>query len=1466
MNSMSIFNRKLNQYQMTLKPLMLTFQLSLISLAMLAATFPVQSQTVLADKPIFTSLNAPGNLALVLSVEFPTAISVAHSDADATGGYSSTFVREYLGYFDPNKCYDYKYTDGVGVNNYFYPVGSSISPNSRTCASKWSGNFLNWASMQTIDPFRWVLTGGYRVIDDANLTVVERAWASNQGGEANFPDRSLNTIQVTGATPFPLGTSTVNIRNKSLGNKMRFTAPGVSVGGAFTGTYYNNISFTGSPVVTRNEATIDYEKFNKWIPGVNQDYMSAKWSGNVVAATAGTYTFRVRSDDGVRLFVGVNGGAQTPLIGGVDSGWRDQPPANYDSSNFTVAANAVFNIRIEYYQKAGGAEISLLWKKPGTATFTLVGADVATVASAASLTNDSIVEHYRGGLPVGGKAYEVFVRTKLCDPSASAGPLEANCIKYGDNYKPEGLMQKYSQKIRYSAFGYLNDPEYNGDPAKATRNKLRDGAVLRAQQKFIGPEKPQVNTSPVTNTESEWSSTTGVFTLNPNATDAANTAAIMGLPSGATVQNSGVINYLNKFGQITKNGYKTYDNVSELYYAAIRYFKNMPAVPEWTATSGVSDADRIQWTDGFPVITNPVDPIIYSCQKNFILGIGDVNTHADKNVPGNNITSYEPTMPAQVTADTTVNAVAATNLVGRMEGLGATLGTVNPYNGCCTNNSALIAGLAYHSHVNDIRPDLTGKQIIDTYWVDVLEYQRMVHNNQYYLATKYGGFTVPDNHVYGQTTALTETSWHTNTDNNFDIDTNKTQPRPDNYFSGARPDLVKAGLEGTFSKIAAAIGAYTTSFSLPLPQVSALGNASYSSQYDPNNWTSDIFATELTFDSNLKPSFVNKWNASTVLGSQLKNNGWNTDRRVVTWSGTQGVAFRSAQLTAANLSDLATSYVASNNTTNYINYLRGDQTNEIGSTAAGTTNAYRQRTKLLGDIVGSKVKVVGPPSFRYSDTANPGYSEFKKSRKDRGSVVYVGANDGMLHAFNGSLDTAVDANAGKEIFAYIPKALFKGPSTTPTPEVNGLSSLGKPDFEHHFMVDATPVVYDIDFGRTPTDTGTAQNNTPDWHSVLIGGLGKGGKSYYAIDVTNSETMLAASETSVAGKVLWEFSDARMGFTYGDPIVAKTKKYGWVVIFSSGYNNTDGKGYFFFVNPRTGALLEAVSTNTGSTTQDAGLAHPEAFMLDGTDGTADSVYAGDLLGNVWRVDLTTSSGNYAAPTKLAVLTDDATPANAQPVTSRPSIAIHPKTKKRYVMVGTGRLLNSTDISSTKLQSYYSLIDGSTTKFNVVTTPITRGLLVNNTNTLVGVTPSVAATKGWYLNLGAAPNTSSGAAGISWRVVLNSSTFLGAVNFASTLPNGDECNPEGDSRIYGLDFDTGLSNIGKFVVDPTTQKTALERSAYISIKGRVTDINNISVDGKDSLVVSDTKNGQTKIDREAQQNPTFRRLNWRELQTE
>ncbi|HWV08267.1 MAG TPA: PilC/PilY family type IV pilus protein [Pseudomonas sp.] len=943
-----------------------------------------------------------------------------------------------------------------------------------------------------------------------------------------------------------------------------------------------------------------------------------------------------------------------------------------------------------------------------------------------------------------------------------------------------------------------------------------------------------------------------------------------------------MINYLNQFGQLIPGSYKSNDPVNELFYAVMRYYRNLGNVPEWSAMGNATAANKTTWLDGFPVITNWDDPLQYSCQRNFVLGIGDIYTHRDKNVPGNDSSDGEPAMPGAVSADTSVNAMTATNKVGELQGVGG--GSFATTASGASYSRSYMAGLAYDANTKDIRPDVAndfkthGKQTVQTYWVDVLE-QPFVRNNKFYLAAKYGGMKVPSNFdPYAFAGPIPVDWWSTNGENvtGGTSISNELDRRPDNYFTAGRPDTMVAGLTRAFENIVGDIKAFTTSFSLAAKQITAVSNASYATQYDSSDWSGELTGSSITIDSNGTPllAATPTWSTATRFETQLgladRDTGWSTSRRVVTWNPAAsngaggGVPFRDNTISAAQKTLLNTTYVAGDDSSNYLNWLRGDASLEsVGYRARSVKLSTGVKRTRLGDIVNSKVTVVAGPPANYSETVNAGYRKFKDDNKNRQTMLYVGANDGMLHAFKGGLGT----DGGTELFAYIPSVLFHAnPTDTTAPTTDGLlAQLGRPTYVHRNYVDATAKVHDIDFNNAAGAFATTVNQngstTADWRSVLIGGLGKGGRSYYAIDVTDPSAM--TSESAVAGKVLWEFPARNklptaaggtctsncidMGYSYGDPIVVKTAKYGWVVLLTSGYNNVDGKGHLFIVNPTNGALLEDISTGQ---TASSGMARPTAYVRDYSDMTADSVYVGDLDGQLWRFDLSAArgaTGSYPAPTRIALLTDTAdTP---QPITSRPLVEIHPVTRKRFVLVGTGRLLHGNDIQDGQGQTFYGIMDGGIATFAAqandgVAWPVARAQLLDLTDPAVGV--NTEGTAGWRLELGR-----SGSVG--WRVVGDQADAyngtIGIASFPSVLPTGDACSPSGLSRAYAFNYATG--------------KTVLKNNAaYIGFSSVITDLNFLTIRGKTQLVAGDNKGAIQSVPGNFG-NPDPRRLSWREI---
>ncbi|MDE2607446.1 MAG: PQQ-binding-like beta-propeller repeat protein [Burkholderiales bacterium] len=448
-----------------------------------------------------------------------------------------------------------------------------------------------------------------------------------------------------------------------------------------------------------------------------------------------------------------------------------------------------------------------------------------------------------------------------------------------------------------------------------------------------------------------------------------------------------------------------------------------------------------------------------------------------------------------------------------------------------------------------------------------------------------------------------------------------------------------------------------------------------------------------------------------------------------------------------------------------VNYLSGDRTNE------GTY--FRARLHVLGDIVSSEARYVKQPLQTYLDT---NYSAFATAQANRPPTVYVGANDGMLHAF--------DALTGQERWAYIPTAVM--------PNLYRLADMNYAN-NHQYFVDGTPEVGDI-CPNAPSSTCSASQ----WRTIIVGGLNEGGKSYYALDITDP----------TAPKLLWEFSDANMGYSYGNPRITKLSNGTWVVILASGYNNADGVGRVYVLNAATGALINTISTGVGTASNPSGLNKLAArSTTSSTNNTVEEVYGGDLLGNVWRVDVNGNIGAAGTDAQLLINLQDAS-GNPQPITTKPVVAA--VNNLPLVMVGTGRYLGLTDLSDTKTYSMYAIKDalGTTT----MTTPRASGSkFVQQTLTATtcptGASTSIC-TQGQSV-LTASSNSVDWSIDNGWyidfvnpgeRSVTDASLALGTLVFTTIKPQtsttgtvtgctGTDTSVNAQSFLYFLDYLTG-----------------------------------------------------------------------------
>lgn len=1372
--------------------------------------------TPLADTPIVTNSQVPPNVMMTLSVEWPTGVVAAYNDNTSTtagyecpgrdSGVGACFFmnRTYLGYFDPAKCYSYDTTKG-----YFLPKDFPDAT-TKSCSGKagtWSGNYLNWATMHALDSFRYAMTGGDRYVDTATETVIEKSRHTGQGGHGQFPRKRVRNTAYSTVPAIAPGDVSPESGFSALFSRINSGNAPLWAGTSRAGQVMqvaNNINFW-KPIGTVRYIKIQLAGSN---PLSLAEVKVLNSSGTNVALTS---TGRVLSQSST--YATTSGPAKA-----VDN----NTDGNYGNGSVThtnTDAQAWWQIKLSASTAVSTIDI---YGRSDCCTdrlsnfYVFASSNDMSGKTIEELLNDSSVWSFHQGDEVGADASgnrrltispsstdvvrdAMNVRVRVCDSSIG---LESNCKAYGSSYKPTGIVQDNADRMRFGVTAYLN--------VDGTQSM---GGVVRTPLKYVGPKTIVPSGTPATNPHAEISGADGTLIADPDS------AAVSG-----DIVSSGAINYINKFGKLgTKWSLKSIDTTSEMFYEALRYLRGFSAsTSQFTTYTG---ADTVAARDGFPVYkdwtlsswsdVSALDKraIQYSCQKSYFVGIGDTNTWCDTWAPGNGYSSGYCAGHNGGPSDSLINAASLADTIGGNEtGLPTNLGST--YISTGRSDSYYISSFAYWANTNDLAPDdntkswTKGKQTAQTYWVDVKEtpsFNGIVEpKNQYWLAAKYGNY---DSTKY--TLA--------------DLRANPAQfdPLDKSYFTGERPDKLISALRAVFSDIGArqASGAPAALSSNNLS--SSSGGTSFQVQFDSTNWTGEVIAYSVTMSASGSLSVSNLWQAADKLDAQ----NWDTGRRIVSFnpatSSRKGVKFRyvssptDGTLSATQLAYFGTTVA---DRTNLINYLRGERTYEKATSSSAAK--YRERTHVLGDMVNSEPAYVGIADDNFSDEFNPGYSTFAAGTASRTPVLYVGANDGMLHAFNAS-----KSGGGEELFAYIPSAVLSGPSSPATPTVDGIASRANLTFSHRYLVDQGPLVRNVDFGNTGGSVGS-----PDWRTLLVGGLGKGGRSYYAIDVTSPPNS-ATTEDQVAAKILWEFTDEDMGFSFTQPVIMKTKKYGWVVMVASGYNNTlgsvaanRGKGYLYILNAKTGALLKKISTGIGSATDPSGLAKIIGFAPDAGDYTADSVYGGDLLGNLWRFDLTAADGNYPTPTKIAELKDAS--GNAQPITVNPRVAIYPGSISRWVFVGTGRLLDASDRANAKTQSFYAIRDGiqsraytSSTLPSGVSFPVKRGNLgvLQSTALIDGISPDTATQKpmGWVVDFGGT-NTE----GATERMVDSITVNSGLVTFSTKIPTVDPCAPGVSSRLYALDQKTGASQLmvdGAVVSSAVSDVSVLKGDVVIGAGG-------------------------------------------------
>ena len=456
------------------------------------------------------------------------------------------------------------------------------------------------------------------------------------------------------------------------------------------------------------------------------------------------------------------------------------------------------------------------------------------------------------------------------------------------------------------------------------------------------------------------------------------------------------------------------------------------------------------------------------------------------------------------------------------------------------------------------------------------------------------------------------------------------------------------------------------------------GSQVYLAYYNPDNSWGRLTARSLFYDAaadTLSIAQLANWDASCVLtgGACSTTNGSNTAqaptaRQILTWSGTAGIPLQWNSLSSAQQATLTSGDATVDDSR--LRYLRGDRSNEVGNSPGGP---YRRRTSVLGDIVNSSPTWVGPPASAHASgfrdllypaatPAESGYAAFQSARAGRTNMIYVGANDGLLHGFRTSGSGAVGPdNDGRELLAYMPSAVLSSIHTT-TPAL----SFSSPQYSHNYYVDATPGTGDLYYGGA-------------WRTWLVGGTGFGGNaagpsasasatavgSIFALDITDPSLFSESNAASIV-KGDWTSStitcanasdcNLSLGSSLGTPSIRRLHNGQWALLFGNGANSASGKAGLFIglVDKVSGAVtFRFIDTGQGgSAGVKNGIAAVTATDLD-DDRITDYVYAGDMLGNVWRFDLTSDNpGNWTVGATPLVSTGGA------PITTRLAVGAVP----------------------------------------------------------------------------------------------------------------------------------------------------------------------------------------------------------------
>ncbi len=1338
----------------------------------------------ISDIPLFLNQAVNPRVMLTMSNDHQLYIKAYtdYSDLDGDGvleiSYSDTV--DYAGYFDSGRCYVYS-------NNRFQPSDSATGTNNHSCSTSnnWSGNFLNWATMTRMDVIRKVLYGGYRSTDTESNTVLERVMIpfDAHAFAKVFTANLSNHMQEF--TPYSNGQTEITLCNLT-------EASGLS----------RDVNTASNPPLLR---VAD----GHWPHWASNENRQCDWGNGTNTSKPQISQAMAGTDFNVKVEVCVASKEEDNCKIYTDGTNSNEKPVGIlqrygDNSN---GRPIQFGLMTGSYQKnkSGGVLRRNIGVLAGNSTASLNEFDSLTGIFINQTVRDAGIINTLNRLrissynfstvadPWGGQA-NFYVDN--CDVPGIGIYNDGECVDWGNP-----LSELYLESLRYfagkisptSAFNADDTAFVSGlpqlpwtDPMPAT-DWCADNSIIIISTGLNSYDTDQltndlgINVDSKTNEVGSLEGISGAYLIGGNGTtndelctakSLAGLADAVGIcPEVPQLQGGYDIAGLAYFAHTEDMRFDREDaqliNTSSIALAESlpRFEVPMPNENQINIlpacrSLGTGTRPLPASTAGWHTCTLMnvvVENLVYNSSQELIKGRLEIDWE-------DSTQGYDFDMDATHRLEFCVGSACSPAInndqikitssirqasVGFVLHLGFTV-TGSDDDGvhlplqlppdAFIDESELASGvfsLPWDS--SNVRPIPVAQSVLLSSGVSA---GKMLENPLWYAA-KYGGFIESDDPDDPKPNLTSE----------WDTDSNGV---PDNYFQVTNPAKLDSALTDVLDKVIER----TASASSVATNATRLDTNTlvYQARFNSGNWSGDVLAYPVNPDGSIAAS---TWDAGNLIPTE-------DSRHIYTYDSTSasGIEFEWSALNAVQTTALGSEEM--------VDYLRGDQTNEQQN-----NGSFRNRSRLLGDIVNSDPWFVGHEDFGYDNlpdqadpsSEGPAYRDFIHSSafKSRRSMLYVGSNDGMLHGF--------DATTGVEQFAYVPDFL-----------ISDLPQLASPNYVHRYYVDGSPRAAAANFGST---------SNAQWKTVLVGSAGAGGRGLFALDVTNPDTFTASN-------VLWEFDnsdDNDLGYTIGQPSIVRMANGQWAAIIANGYNSDSHKAVLFILNIQDGTVIAKLDTEAGDVSTPNGLSTVIAVDSD-NDYSVDTIYAGDMLGNLWKFDVSDNLSNRwdiafkngQTPEPLFKACNEDPCVNSQSITAKPQVGRHPDGGV-MVYFGTGQYFETGDnvVSATpQVHTYYGLRDNGTQidgrddlQQQTILTEASfqgRNYRVTSNNTV-----DYNNKQGWYLDL--VPPSPTSATGE--RVVTPSLLRHGRIIFTTLVPSPDVCLFGGTSWLMEIDAVNGAS---------------------------------------------------------------------------